>query len=379
MRKLATVQQILSLEPIPGYDAIEAARVLGWTVVVKKGEFTPGGLCIYCEPDSILPETPAFEFLARHRYRIKARRIGKVISQGIAFPLDILDEGVLVGYVTDPEDHEDGIRRWRAARPEGSFQDLPLEPGTEVTGILGVTKYDPPEVNDGSRSQAAGVFPAHLVSKTDETRVQAIPEVLAEMAAEGVPCYITEKLDGSSMTVLHDLTEGSPRFRVCSRNLEAWEVPGCYFWGAARELLMEEKLRDYCAARPGVHPSGLAVQGELVGPGVNGNRARFIERTFRVFKVTDLATGRPFSFGELITFSAETGLTLVPIVEEEFVVGPGVTVDTLLELATRRTARRDDLWAEGIVVRPRTPRYHPLLGGLSFKVINPEYMLAHGL
>ena len=379
MRKLASVQEIVDLAPIPGYDAIEAARILGWTVVVKKGQFKPGDRCIYCEPDSILPETPAFEFLARHRYRIKARRIGKVISQGIAFPLDILDEGSLIGHVSDPEDRPDGVRCWVSAGREGVSYEFPLEPGLEVTELLGVKKYDPPEVSDGSRSQAAGAFPSHLISKTDETRVQAIPEVVAELAAEGVACYVAEKLDGSSMTVLHDRTEGEPRFRVCSRNQETREMPGCYFWGVARSLLMEEKLQAYCGARLADHPTGFAVQGELVGPGVNGNRARFPERTFRVFKVTDLATGRPFSFAELRSFSAETGIPLVPIVDDNFLFGPEVTVDSLLALATRRTALNEELWAEGVVIRPLVPRRHLTLGSLSFKVINPEYMLSHDL
>ena len=42
MRTLATVQTVNAVEPIPGADAIEKIRVLGWWVVAKKGEYKAG-------------------------------------------------------------------------------------------------------------------------------------------------------------------------------------------------------------------------------------------------------------------------------------------------------------------------------------------------
>ena len=41
-RKLATVERIVAIGPIPDADAIEVATVRGWKVVVKKGEFQVG-------------------------------------------------------------------------------------------------------------------------------------------------------------------------------------------------------------------------------------------------------------------------------------------------------------------------------------------------
>ncbi|MFO0826073.1 MAG: hypothetical protein U0792_23640 [Gemmataceae bacterium] len=41
MRKLASIQIVNAAEPIPNADAIERIRVLGWWVVVKKGESGP--------------------------------------------------------------------------------------------------------------------------------------------------------------------------------------------------------------------------------------------------------------------------------------------------------------------------------------------------
>jgi RNA ligase (TIGR02306 family) len=90
MRKLASVQEILKVEPINGADAIEVATVLGWHVVVKKGEFKPGDKCLYFEVDSLLPKYPWCEFLfkAEEEYsRIKTRKILGVLSQGLLIPL----------------------------------------------------------------------------------------------------------------------------------------------------------------------------------------------------------------------------------------------------------------------------------------------------
>lgn len=42
MRKLASVRKITEIRPIDNADAIEVAVVDGWSVVTRKGEYTPG-------------------------------------------------------------------------------------------------------------------------------------------------------------------------------------------------------------------------------------------------------------------------------------------------------------------------------------------------
>lgn len=42
MRKLVTLRKIDSLHPIEGADFIERADIDGWSLVVKKGEFSEG-------------------------------------------------------------------------------------------------------------------------------------------------------------------------------------------------------------------------------------------------------------------------------------------------------------------------------------------------
>src|SRR4051812_38000935 len=69
MRKLASIQTVNAVEPIPNADAIEKVRVLGWWVVSRKGEHGPGDRLVYCEIDSLLPERPEFEFLRASSFK----------------------------------------------------------------------------------------------------------------------------------------------------------------------------------------------------------------------------------------------------------------------------------------------------------------------
>ena len=177
-RKLASIQVIKDIIPIKDADAIEVVRVLGWNVVVKKGEFKIGDKVIYCEVDSLFPQKPEFEFLRKVNFRIKTIRLRGVYSQGICFPLSILPVGV-------------------------------YNEGDDVTNLLEISKYEPPIPVDLA-GEAKGAFPSFL-SKTDETRIQCLEDILTKYL--GTLCYYSEKIDGTSSTFY--LNEGE--FGVCGK------------------------------------------------------------------------------------------------------------------------------------------------------------------
>ena len=233
MRKLASIQLIRSLEPIEGADVIEKATVLGWQLVVKKGEFRVGDLCVYCEIDSLLPDRPEFEFLKPRGMRIKTIRLRGQVSQGICLPLSILPDGIA------------------------------FEENADCTTILGITKYEPP-IPACLSGIVKGKLPS-FIPKTDETRVQVLQQLLSKY--KGEKCYISEKLDGSSATFYIYNNE----FGVCSRNLELLEDAANSFWKVARQMDIENKLRAL--------NGNYAIQGELVGEGIQGNKLRLKGQT----------------------------------------------------------------------------------------------------
>src|SRR3954447_7173390 len=91
--KLASIQIITDIRTIPGADRIEAATVLGYQTVIKRGEFRPGDRCVWHEPDTVVAERAEYEFLRKQGFRLKVSRFKGQVSQGLALPLAILPVG----------------------------------------------------------------------------------------------------------------------------------------------------------------------------------------------------------------------------------------------------------------------------------------------
>ena len=327
MRQLASIQKILKIESIPDADAIVKATVLGWQLVVKKDEFKQGDLCVYVEIDSLLPDKPEFEFMRPRAFRVRTIRLRGQISQGICFPLSLLSADVLI------------------------------EEGADVTEVLEIEKYEPP-VPANLSGIMKGNFPS-FIPKTDETRVQVLQELLDKMKDE--PCYVAEKLDGTSVTYF--TKDGA--FGVCSRNLELIESDDNTLWKLARELQIEEKLRAL--------NSNYALQGEVIGEGVQGNKYKLKGQQVFIFSVFDIDAYRFLSFNDFIKMISDMNLATVPIVERNYVLSNSI------EALVNKSAGKSVLYnvdREGIVIRPlieRTDR----TGRVSFKAINPEFLLKY--
>lgn len=329
-RRLVSVQTIDALAPIDGADNILQARVMGWTLVVKKDEFVVGDPCVFFEIDSVLPDGPEWsEFLRARHFRVRTVKLRGVLSQGLALPLSILGGG-----------------------------DAPRD--VDLRERLGVVKYEPmlPDT-----TEVAGPFPGR-VPKTEEIRLQSALGVLDEL--RGREFYVATKYDGASATYLNDAEDG---FIACSRNW-ALKRTGNPVWQVAQRLDLEKRL-----------PPDFAVQGEICGPGIQKNRLGLREPALFVFNVFDVRGVRYLDLGEMQAFCAEHGLSTVPI--ERVVRGAEAaahahSLDGWLE-ASRGVYAGTTQRKEGIVVRPLREQHSPTLGGrLSFKVINNDFLLKDG-
>lgn len=350
-RKLASIQTITKLEPIENADALEKAQVLGWWVVVKKGEHRVGEQVVYCEIDSLLPERPEFEFLRTSSFkaarvdgagdvvqpagfRIRTVRLRGQVSQGICFPLSILQTGITF--------HEDG---------------------DDVTEALGVSKWEqplPPEL----QGKAKGPFP-HFIPKTDETRVQILASVLERHC--GKRFVITEKLDGTSFTAF--VREGV--FGVCSRNLLLDETDDNGLPAFANALDIEAQLRGAIQ----VFGFDIAIQGEVIGPGIQGNKYRLKAKTLYVFNVFNIERRGFVNQQGAHSILAAMGLLPVPVLAT---ITLNHTVDELVAYSEGISTLNPGTQREGIVLRPLEEEEDPDIGGrLSFKVINPKFLLKY--
>jgi RNA ligase (TIGR02306 family) len=348
-RKLATIQQIDEINPIENSDNLEVATVKGWKVVTQKGQYQPGDLCIYCEIDSFLPDTnPDFEFLKKtsHRkmgdrtgYRLKTIKLRGQVSQGLLLPFGNLETGTSINIPSE-------------------WAELTGLIGKDVTEQLGIVKWEPP-IPAELDGVMKGNFPS-FIPKTDEERIQNMSKDYENLKAHTYT--VTEKIDGSSCTMYFRQGE----FGVCSRNLDLVENEFNSFWKVARELQVEERLR--------VLGEDIALQGELHGEGIQGNKYKLKGQTIRFFTGFDITTQQKFTPAGLLRFLeesdfAERGPTLqsVPVIDKCYKLPD--TMDELLKFAEGKSALNPQTEREGLVFRSnQDPK-------ISFKVISNRFLL----
>lgn len=353
-RKLVTIRTVSDLQPIEGADQIEVAHVDGWKCVVKKGDFKVGDLAVYFEIDSILPDRPEFEFMRHRRFRVRTVKLRGQVSQGLLMP-------ILTIFPTEAVTHENGVE-------EVTYYSF--ESGMDVTERVGVVKYEVPLPPDLA-ARVRGNFPS-FIPKTDQERCQNIVKEL--QALQGTHFEITEKLDGSSMTVYWE----NGNFGVCSRNLDLKEgdtpEESCTQWKVARAMDLEFKLT--------ATGRNLALQGELVGEGVQKNRYGLKGQQFRIFDIYDIDDQRYLTSLERTLYIGMLDLTNshVPLIHDDYVLEH--SVEELLTMADGRTELYT-LGGDGLPTRPLVKREglvfksKDLVKGntFSFKAISNAFLL----
>ncbi len=337
MRKLATIRRIDEIRPILGADAIEAAVIGGWTVVVKKSEFSIGDLAVYLEIDSWVP-TELAPFLSkgsepREFNGVKGERLRTVKLRGT------LSQGLLLSrmFVLD------------------RIGEIAV--GQDVTELLGIQKYEAP-IPAQLAGDVEGPFPTE-VPKTDQERIQNLSETLREWQDNSAFTWeVTEKLDGSSMTVfVNGGSEG-----VCSRNWALKETEGNSLWRVARREQLIEKIRST--------GRNLALQGEIIGEGIQGNRYNVRGQEFHLFDIYDIDRGDYMTPFERRTFCDTHGIKHCPLIAVGMVISE--FVQGLLTMAEGKSALNDKAEREGLVFKCNT------FGGPSFKAISNKFLLKSG-
>ena len=367
MRKLASTRQISELNPILGADLIEAATVDGWQVVVKRGEFAVGDIVVYLEIDSWVP-TDLAEFLSKGREpreyngvkgeRLRTIRLRGQVSQGLIINLN------------DAE-----LRSTLVKNNSVNLSSL-TEIGLDLTDDLGIQKWEAP-ISAQLQGKARGNFPSSLIPKTDEERIQncfgniqnrdgksltkkiwnaelqLVEEYAAVLPDDFLkPTYeVTMKLDGSSMT----LFRWEDQLRVCSRNLELIiddENAGNSF--VAMAMTMGDMV-----------PNGFAFQGELMGPGIQGNREGFSKHRFFVFNIVDIAQYRYLGAVERRALCTLMGFEHTPVYHEAM-HAPNSVVEGL---ALAEGPSINHKIREGLVWKCLEDP------GFSFKTISNQYLL----
>ena len=343
MRKMATIRKIDAIGPIPDADAIEVATVGGWRLVVKRGEYSAGDLAVYCEIDSFIP-TAIAPFLTKPGHyaktfegvegeRLRTVKLRGQLSQGLLLPLSVL-----------------------------TMVDSLLFEGLDVSFPLGIVKYEAP-IPAALAGEVRGMFPSQI-PKTDQERVQNLSVELMEWIEQGLTWEVTEKLDGSSMTVY--VMDGE--VGVCSRNLDLKRNPDNSLWRAALKHDLEEKLK--------IAGGNLAIQGELIGNGIQGNMYKMRDQDFYVYDIYDIDAGRYYTPAERKAFVAVFVLNHCPVLAyaANLTDTLGInTMDQILKFAEGKSVMGDITGPEreGLVFKCHEK-------SVSFKAISNRFLLKGG-
>lgn len=356
MRNLATIRKITDIRPIPGADRIVVAQIDGWECVVKKDEFSVGENIIYIEVDSILPERPEFEFMRERKFRVQTIKLRKQISQGLVQPLSIL--------------------------PQGKNYRL----GEDVTKLLGIEKYDPQAAQEAlllkkavptgpvdrflnrfgwyrkliKAKRGSTKFPV-WITKTDEKRIQNRATEFYSERDQKTPFLVTEKIDGQSATYyLKKINWRKYEFGVCSRNLRLPNPNNTSYWKIAKQYKIQHKLKKLI----GKHQS-IVLQGEIIGRNIQQNKYRVNGFDFYAFNL--IYPDHHCNILEMEKKLIPLGIKTVPYLE---IITLPDTIAELVEHAKGYSVLLPEQKREGIVMRSED-------SSISFKVINPEFLLAN--
>lgn len=349
-RELVYIAKIKKITPIEGYDRVELAKINGWNVIVKKGDFEKGDLCVYFEVDSKVPNNDKrFDFLKNCNFKIKTKKMCGTYSQGIAMPISLFPE---------------------------------IEHPVEKNGLtekLGVTHIDYEEDYRKSLKDTFGKnflnylykrnilkdkksFPYDLVNKTEEERIENINiEKL-----DGAYC-VTEKLDGTSATYILKKKLFGYEFIICSRNKRLSKKDKNKdtekYFSIADKYHLKEKLKCYFFLSYAKKYVG--VQGEIIGEGIQGNPLDIEGQKFYAFNVIrDYKEFSPYSdfyveklkvpkvplIGKIYTNRAIENIHFY-FKRKDFSLPKGEEISEWKKIADINSSINPDKTAEGLVFR----------------------------
>lgn len=395
-RELAYVVQIDEVKPIEGRDRVECAVVGGWTIMVRKGQFTPGSLGIYFEIDSQVPEKEPFMFLDTKHFKIKTQKYktpnGQFWSQGLLMSAEDFGWKTLEDSIVDDTNAlhfsigesrfltkqlnviyavaEDNTRKAnsedkykRMAQRHGKlFAKRPFRWlmkrawGRKLLFIF-----------FGRKRDKKSAWPS-WVQKTDEERVENMPWVLSNKS----PWVATEKIDGTSTTFTMKRRKfGKNEFYVCSRNVVFDKPDKQCFYSSNVYLEMAEKynIEKVLTELLNVFPAAewITLQGETYGDGIQRRDYSINEHQFMGFNLITSTEGR-FDSVRAAKLMYDYNIPWVPILDENYTLPD--TIEELREFVNSEPSRLDGIIKEGIVFRSQD-------GLQSFKCVSPDFLMKY--
>ena len=177
-----------------------------------------------------------------------------------------------------------------------------------------------------------GKFPSDYCPKTDEERIQNLSAWFDKF--KDMEWEVTSKDDGSSLTMFYSPTIDSEiPFGVCTRNLRIKSVDskGVVPLGyqMASKYDVEAKLKAYTEETK----VELAFQGELVGPGIQKDRDKYLSHEWHIFKDMD-ALNEETAIVPMLASGMQVGEVYFSVLDGVLTVDALLTAEGSIDKAT---------------------------------------------
>ncbi|MGH2506794.1 MAG: RNA ligase (ATP) [Ktedonobacteraceae bacterium] len=324
---IVPVTTIEAITPHKNADSLELAQVLGWQLVVRKGEYQVGERIVYFPIDTLLPLEVSERFgVTRYlsKQRIRCAKLRGEPSFGLA------------------------------VRPD---QDWPV--GENVAEFYGAIKYEPPlRVTAGDAEQDHPLFVAY----TEIENMRNFPAIFVP----GESVMLSEKIHGTCTrvgSIEGELMAGSKQVRR-KRPVED-RFAGSTYWYP----LSLEPVRTLIEALASEHHQ-VILFGEVYGSKIQSfHYGLHGVLGFRAFDL--LLDGHYMNWPDFLTVCAKYCVESVPAL---------ATIPCELSEVKRYREGTTQLLSqhahirEGVVVRPVSERHDPRVGRVILKYVSDTYL-----
>lgn len=356
---IINMEEVKDLAPLENSDNLLIAKIKGWEVVVRKGQYALGDRVIFLPPDSVLSEEfesklfPPDSKIKLHNRRVRAIKIRGKISAGL---------------LVNPKEHDLNYVIANVSKYEPPVKDLPKH--------MQIKKKNKPDIKA-------------FIKYTDIENFKHYDRIFQD----GEEVYISSKLHGSSARFGWFRSEANTWWQKLFKALHLFPE-WTFAWGS-RNVQIQSKLlkrhQGFKSKEQGVDfgdiytkmveqydlknriPHGYAVYGEIVGSGIQDNYlygCKSGEHKLFVYDIYDVENKKWLDYLEFKKVVKALKLTSVP----EMYVGSYSREKAESYLTTNTLGKEVN---EGVVVKPVKERLSPTIGRVVLKMINPEYYLVN--
>lgn len=377
----------ITIEPHPGADMLELAKIGEYRSIVRKEQFQTGDLAVFIPPAAILPDWIISKLglegklAGSQKNRIKEVKLRGILSEGVIFPVNTTSS-------------EGDIERpiWIDGVLNEATEVLLVSEGDDVTEFLGITKYEP-------------IVPAHMAGevcnvsgytlKYDIENWKKFPDILCDDTKvtisekiHGTNCqfgYVPnldnpDLIDGNVIVISKGLGAQGLSFKDNEKNASNLYVKtykDCLEDGKTIAQRIKELAKSGTLSF--LSPdTAVYIVGEIFGPGVqSGFTYGLTKPTFLAF---DVYVGLPGKGRYLHEFEKamllhDLKINRVPILYS------GPWSKTIIEKYTsgkETLSGKQDHMREGIVITPQLEYTTSEIGRVILKSVSPEYLTRKG-